>query len=267
MKINAFGLSDVGRERQTNQDRHLCLNKLAFYVVADGMGGVAGGEIASSLACHIIDVMVHHAFRDDGWIWPSQWSKDAFNPELPLESNILAFAIERAHETIQTHAQNTPGYESMGTTVVCALFHKGKAYFAHVGDSRCYLIRNEELRCLTSDHTWVKTKVWSGEITEEEARNHPMRNLLWQSLGGQAIQIEHHCEPVLAGDMLLLCSDGVTEMLTDREIGLIIQKASPDPEAAARQMVEDANEGGGRDNITAILVHVAASEEADKATG
>ena len=256
MQLTAFGKTDQGRERQYNQDRILCLDDIGAFVVADGMGGAKGGEIASTTACQVIDFCLHQARKEAGWIWPPFWSRETYDEALSLEANIINYSIDQAHYQIQHYAQNNEGYENMGTTVVMALFHGDCCYMAHVGDSRAYVLRDGQLNCLTWDHTWVHAKIWSGEITEQEAREHPMRNLLWQSLGGQSIQVEHGHQQLLPGDIFLLCSDGVTEMLTDKEVRNLIIGSGRNPDKASSMLVDAANAKGGRDNIAALIVRV-----------
>src|SRR5512140_3588983 len=251
VSVSAFGLTDVGRKRRHNEDAYLLDAERGLFVVADGMGGHAAGEVASRLTVESIQEFIAGTEDDHDNTWPF-----GYNNRYSVDGNRLSTAVERANEKVMRAVVNRPELKGMGTTVVAALFDEKRATLVHVGDSRAYLLREEELRRLTDDHSWVQEQVNAGILSEEEARSHPLKNVVTRALGGAAhVSVDLIEVPIRPGDRFLLCSDGLTGMVPDEDLfahfrsdGLI--------EKTVRQLVDTANDRGGVDNITAILVEV-----------
>lgn len=243
------GLTDVGLVRTVNQDAFSLDNDLQLWVLADGMGGHAGGDVASSIAVQTIPRVVR-----------SQCSTDSSRPVPPDEyASILCRAIESANQAIRQQAEQHPSLQGMGTTVVVAAitclptgYH---AIVAHAGDSRAYLLREDQLFLWTRDHSLVEERLALNLLTSEQARSHPLRHVLTNALG-----IDPHSHPTIQtfplepSDRILLCSDGLTKMLTDQEIqGIAMQTPSP-LASICRTLIATANQTGGEDNTTVVLI-------------
>ncbi|WP_104989752.1 PP2C family serine/threonine-protein phosphatase [Deinococcus sp. NW-56] len=229
-------LTDVGRQRRTNQDAALALDlpRGGLYAVADGMGGHAAGELAANLA---LDSLSQHYLEGRG---------------TPPER--LAGAVQAANLAVLRHAVGE--YAGMGTTLLALLVDRGAALIAHVGDSRAYLLRDGELHRLTEDHSWVAEQVRLGHLSEEEARHHQWRSVVSNALGGEErVRLELFGLPLHAGDRLLLCSDGLSGVVAESSLLELLLPAQP-PERVARTLIDAANDGGGPDNITAVVVDV-----------
>ncbi len=251
MVVSAFGLTDVGRKRRHNEDAYLIDEERGLFVVADGMGGHAAGEVASRITVESIQEYIATTEEEHESSWPF-----GFNSRVSLEGNRLTTAVEKANEKVMRAVQNRPELKGMGTTVVAALFDADRATLVHVGDSRAYLFRDGELRRLTDDHSWVQEQVNAGILSEDEAKSHPLKNVVTRALGGAAhVSVDLIEVPVRAGDRYLLCSDGLTGMLPDEELFEYFRTAHP-LDAIVKTLIEAANTRGGVDNITAILVEV-----------
>jgi protein phosphatase len=243
VRWEAAGLTDVGRVRKGNEDSFFVDDARGVFLVADGMGGHAAGEIASELASQVVGGALVRGV-DDG-----------------LEPELLADALRRslhgAHEAIIARTQQDPSTEGMGTTITAlVVLPDGRYLVGHVGDSRMYLLRGGELRQVTVDHTWVQREVDAGRLTEQGARRHRLSHILTRALGADSADKPDLLAGTLApGDLVLLCSDGLTGMLTDRMIAQTLADGGSLAEMAA-QLVAGANEKGGRDNITAVLVKI-----------
>jgi PPM family protein phosphatase len=234
MRIDAGVATDKGQVREGNEDAYLVEPPL--YAVADGMGGHRGGEVASQLALETIADL----FRKG---------------DIPL-----AEQVRRANRAVFDRSGADRAVAGMGTTLTAALVQGELAHLIHVGDSRAYLLRAGTLRQLTEDHTLVNRMVKAGEITEEEAEVHPHRNVITRSLGTEAdIDVDEQDIGLLAGDRLLLCSDGLTGMLNEEQVQAILESTSPAQEAADR-LVRAANRAGGVDNITVVVLDVTEGE-------
>ncbi len=251
MEVKAYGLTHVGRQRQHNEDSFLVEDNGGLFLVADGMGGHAAGEIASRIAVDSIAEFILHTKEDDG-TWPH-----AYDEHFKRTTNRLMAAVRMANTRVLEAMRKDARLRGMGTTVVACLADGDTMAFAHVGDSRAYLIRNNQLSRVTNDHSWVFEQVQAGMLTEVEAEKHPLRNVITRALGG-ALQITPDASEIemKAGDVYLLCSDGLTGMVPEDEILRLVTE-NPDLQAACQQLIETANERGGLDNITAILVRVA----------
>ena len=246
MKITAFGLTDVGKRRESNEDDFLLEPCRGVYAVADGMGGHAAGEIASRLAIETLQEVLQ---RDD--TASERMSVDDAGEWL---RGAVVEANRRICDSIRLHEER----RGMGTTVV-ALVHSGQnAVVGHVGDSRLYLLRGNELIRMTSDHSWVNEQVKLGLMNDDTAQRHPMRNIVTRALGSRPdVLVDLTSVQVQLGDVFLLCSDGLNTMLSDEQIQAILGGHCLDPEAACRALVEEANRHGGEDNVTVVVARLA----------
>jgi protein phosphatase len=242
MGIHAFGLSDVGRRRQANEDSFLVDPERGLFAVADGMGGHAAGEVASRLAIEAVSDSID-AGGDDVW-------RDA-------ESLLAAAqgAVQAANQKIAEAISSSVQLRGMGTTLVAALSRGEDLVVAHVGDSRAYLLRGGTIRRLTRDHSWVNEQVQLGVLSEEEASRHPFRNVITRALGGsEPVPVDAVATSLEEGDMVLLCTDGLNGMVSDSDILGLVQTAGDDLEGAVTRLVAAANTAGGEDNVTVVLL-------------
>jgi protein phosphatase len=242
------GLSDIGLARQTNQDAFAIDNDLGLWIVADGVGGHAGGGIASRIA---VDSLI-------GTIRAAASAGAALSIQPSRAVDLLKEALSIAHEAIHQAALQNQELEGMGTTIVACLLCPGfpsQAVLAHVGDSRAYLLRDRRIQALTTDHSYVQKLLSQGSLTEDEASRHPQRNVLLQALGspGQSIP-DTRIQPLEPDDELLLCTDGLTKMLREDEILSLLSDTQVSPTDIGRQLVDRANENGGKDNTTVVLI-------------
>ena len=256
-RIEVFGLSDVGRKRKHNEDSFAFDADEGLFIVADGMGGHAAGEGASKITVETIREFIPATRQKEEATWPFK-----YNHELDFNSNRLAVAIEKANERVMAAVAAQPWLKGMGTTVVAGLLNEKLLSLAHVGDSLAYLLRGKQLSCLTDDHSWVHEQVAAGILTEEEAKSHPLKNVVTRALGGGASVAPDLQELVFSpGDRYIFCSDGLTTMLSDDEIRDVLL-AEKTPRAMCEKLIELANEKGGVDNITVVIVSI---EQAAKA--
>jgi serine/threonine protein phosphatase PrpC len=249
MEVKAYGLTHVGRQRQHNEDSFLVADEAKLFLVADGMGGHAAGEIASRIAVDSISEFIVHTKEDDG-TWPH-----AYDEHYTRTTNRLMAALRMANTRVLEAMRKDARLRGMGTTVVAAMAEGGKMSVAHVGDSRAYMIRNGKISRITSDHSWVFEQVQAGMLTEAEAEKHPLRNVITRALGG-ALSVNPDASEIDSkpGDVYLLCSDGLTGMVPEEEILKLVTANADDLEKACRDLIDMANERGGLDNVTAILV-------------
>jgi PPM family protein phosphatase len=235
MRIVAGVATDTGRVRDHNEDAYIVEPPL--YAVADGMGGANAGEVASQLALETIGEMQRAG-------------------ETPLDDE-----VREANRVVFVRAGEDAKFAGMGTTVTAALASADALHLVHVGDSRAYLLRAGSLRQLTLDHTLVDRMVEAGEISRDEADVHPHRNVLLRALGTEPkVDVDALDLGVLEGDQILICSDGLTDMVTESQITAILDIASGSPQDAADRLVRAANRAGGIDNITAIVLAIAPGE-------
>lgn len=237
-----FAKTDIGKAREINQDYYSIPNSeenLQIYILADGMGGYNGGEIASKLATESA----------------KKYIENNLNQIEHTRDNILELiknAIEYANMVVFEKSKEVPELEGMGTTLDICFIYNNKIYIGHVGDSRIYRIRGEIIRKLTKDHSYVQQLVEDGKITREEANHHPKKNMLIKALGCTAyVEPDIRARNYESGDILVMCSDGLTNMVEEKEIYQVVKQ---NPETAPQRLVEMANQAGGYDNITVVTI-------------
>ncbi len=253
-RLQATGATDVGRKRQLNEDVYLIDDALGLYLVADGMGGHAAGEVASRLAADEILNSLGEPSSPNDETWPEHWDRDRSET-----ANHLVDAILSGHRRVTNAVNRDENLKGMGTTVVAAMHPAASRnlVICHVGDSRAYRWRHNRLEVLTEDHSWVHEQVAAGFLTEDAARTHPLKNVVTQALGGSSQPRVDTLETELRnGDVYVLCSDGLNSMLTDDEISEIVSNAGTLQERTDRLIVA-ANEHGGNDNVTVVLLEAA----------
>jgi protein phosphatase len=248
--IESSGHSETGPVRENNEDCFLVSADLSLFVVADGMGGHAAGEVAARLAVDAIAAFIRDTRDGDGSVsWPG-----GIDPALSFAGNRLWAAIHRAHEQVRAAARERDDYAGMGTTVVCALIEGRRLLIGHVGDSRLYRLIGGQLRAETRDDTWGATVLAGDDIDRLRAATHPMRNVLTNVIGARDVIEIHVAERELTdGEIILLCSDGVHNALGDAELTALLSGGERF-EALARVVVERAIASGGRDNATAVVL-------------
>jgi len=261
-EIQAYGLTDVGKKRKHNEDAYALDEAEGLFIVADGMGGHAAGEVAAKITVETIGEFIAATRQKEEATWPFK-----YNHELLFNSNRLAIAIEKANERVMSAVASQPWLKGMGTTVVAGLLNEKILSLAHVGDSRAYLYRAGELTRLTDDHSWVHEQVSAGILTEDEAKTHPLKNVVTRALGGgPSVAPDLREMEFLPGDAFLFCSDGLTTMLSDEEIrDCVAVDEKKDAEAVCQDLVDLANEKGGVDNITVVIVRIPNAKTTAKA--
>lgn len=263
LRARACGLSDVGVLRSHNEDCFDIDPERQMFVVADGMGGHSHGEIASRIAVQAIREYVAESAKDRA----DDGAGRAFDRPAEPQNNRMREAIRLAHDRVIKAIRQDGALHGMGTTVVGLLLDRDHVSIAHVGDSRAYRLRGGKLELLTQDHTWVNEQVVAGFLSEEQARVHPLKNVVTRALGGDSeVEVDVREWPAEPGDLFLLCSDGLTTMLSDAEILERLGSTRRLEEACSR-LVRDANARGGFDNISVVLLRIeeidADDEEAD----
>lgn len=290
MKIIAWGKTDTGRKRDHNEDNFLVDDELQLFAVADGMGGHQGGEIASRMALDVLRKEVHAAgdfsgidetfsCRDERAVTKTQpirtgtytdvlddddgangMAVDATDPA-PAEpfhpaSAVMERAAQEAGHAIFDAALGDSELRGMGTTLTALLYHAGRMHLVHAGDSRAFLFRDGRLQQLTEDHSWIWEQVKSGAMTEEEAKESKFRHIITRSVGFERdVELDARRITVEAGDCFLLCSDGMSNYVENRELEQILNETWY--RRAPQALIDLANERGGDDNITVVLVYVA----------
>jgi protein phosphatase len=253
MRLTVAGTTDVGRKRAQNEDAFLLLPEERLYCVADGMGGHASGEVASRIAVEELAEFFRLTGRDEEATWPF-----AGEAGRPLDENRLLTGIRLANLRILERSGTDPRLRGMGTTLVCASFDEGaeSVIIGHVGDSRAYLLRQGRIRQLTEDHSLLNDYIKMKKLTPEEIENFPHKNVIVRALGmKETVQVDVRYEPPRPGDVILLCSDGLSGMVSDEEMLEIVQ-ASPDLDLSCTRLIDLANQHGGVDNITVVLARV-----------
>ena len=252
MRVSFGSGTDKGLRRSTNEDCFSAREDLRLFVVADGMGGHAAGEIASQAAVEGIVAFVEatqNMSPDQTWPVP-------YDPEQTANANRLRAGFRMGNREIAAKIAASSDLRGMATTAVAVLLDGGTGTLAHVGDSRAYRLRNGQLDRLTRDHSWVEEQVRAGALSETAARQHPWRNIVTRALSGsEDLEVDITEVALEPGDRLLLCSDGVFAVLTDDQIGDVL-RGEHDLDSLCHALIQGANDGGGPDNVTAVALDV-----------
>jgi len=249
--LDIASATDPGIVRSHNEDAIAADAGLGLAVLADGMGGYNAGEVASGLTTQVLMTEMERVLRK-----VAPHAPDATSGR-PQGQRLLLEQIAKANTSVFQAAQSQPQYSGMGTTLVTGLFYDNGVTFAHIGDSRAYRLRGGELVQLTRDHSLLQEQIDCGMITPEQARYSNNKNLVTRALGiDPSVDAEITHTDARLGDLFLLCSDGLTDMVPDEDIGLALQALAPNLKLAAQQLVRMANDNGGRDNVSVILVRI-----------
>jgi len=250
-KIEFAQLSDTGKVREHNEDAIGSDPELGLMVLADGMGGYNAGEVASGIAVQIVSELAAEGAKRE--------NRDEIDPHSGMmrQSIVLRDAVYRANKIIFQTAQSQTHCEGMGTTIVAAMFYDNKISIAHVGDSRAYRLRGGQFEQVTLDHSLLQELVDRGFYSAEEAQRSTNRNYVTRALGVEpTVEVEVHEYEVLPGDVYLLCSDGLPDMVEDEDIHLTISTFNASLDVVGKQLIELANDHGGRDNVSVMLAQV-----------
>ncbi|WP_194846908.1 Stp1/IreP family PP2C-type Ser/Thr phosphatase [Candidatus Neptunochlamydia vexilliferae] len=240
--LTSYGISDVGLVRKNNEDIFLNMKEHAFFALADGMGGHNAGEIAAKEAVRFVSASIEELFisREKEW--------DIFDL-----SSFSKLCIENANSWVHHLGTKKRDYQGMGTTLCTLLFHERSLIYGHVGDSRVYRLRGGTLEQLTLDHSLSNEMLAQGQVSKEELEKLP-KNVLTRAIGTQNdVEAEIHIAPVMTNDIYLVCSDGLTDQVSDKEIAEILKNAK-DIKSATTQLVERAKQEGGHDNVTVVTI-------------
>jgi protein phosphatase len=253
MRVDAGVNTNPGRKRSRNEDHPVSDAALGLFLVIDGMGGHARGDVASQLIGDTVHQFIRDTADDRDKTWPF-----AFDPRVSYNWNRMTTAVTMADLQLARRISENEQLRGMGATMTGALIEDDKAVISHVGDCRTYLIRDEHIEQLTEDHSWVMEQVRNGSLDRSEARRHPMRNVVTRAVAGLEgnIQVDVRELPVQSGDYLLLCSDGLHGLTADEELLAHVKQSDADPQAACDALVALAIERGAPDNVTVIIVRV-----------
>lgn len=250
-KLEFVAQTDVGQVRDHNEDYVSCVEELGVAVLADGMGGLNAGEVASSMSVHLLmEELV--AWREGRPTVDTESSETS--DELPLNALVLKRAIEKTNGAVYHVSQTQPQCRGMGTTMVAVLFYDNKLAVGHIGDSRMYRFRDNRLEQLTKDHSFVQELIDKGLFTKEQARNSNRKNVVTRALGvGPVVAAEVNEFKVKTGDVYLMCSDGLSDLVPDGDIGDCLKTFNGNLAECASHLIAMANANGGKDNITVVL--------------
>jgi protein phosphatase len=249
-------LTDVGLQRDHNEDAIASDDTMGFVVLADGMGGYKAGEVASEIAVLSITAELTESLAN------RHLGKFDTTLGKQPEAQLILDAVKSANEVIYSVSQTQPKCAGMGTTLVVSVFTNNKLLVGHIGDSRMYRLRDQILSPITEDHSLLQEQIIAGLITEEQAKYSANKNLVTRALGvNPEVDLELNEYDVEVGDIYLVCSDGLTDLVDDEVIQTAINQYMPDMNVAAKRLVQMANENGGKDNVSVILVKVNASFE------
>lgn len=250
--LQSASLTDPGRVRDHNEDCIESRPEIGLYVLADGMGGYNAGEVASGMATSLISDGLQET-----WL-PADAARMSRDEARATSERMLREQIGRANSAIFNTSQNNPECAGMGTTLVVCLYHDNFMTVAHIGDSRLYRLRGDSMEQVTRDHSLLQEQLDSGLITPEEAKLSQNKNLVTRALGiDPTVEPEIHVYETQKDDTYLLCSDGLSDMVEDEEIRLTLITLRQNPSLTVQQLVQAANDNGGRDNISAMLIRVA----------
>jgi len=252
MGVSSAAATDTGLRRSTNEDSFSIRGDLGLFVVADGMGGHAAGEVASKAAVEGIVAFVEATVA----MSPDQTWPIPFDPEQSVNANRLCAGFRMGNRQLAAQIASSSELRGMATTAVAVLIEGDTGTLAHVGDSRAYRLRDGQLERLTRDHSWVEEQIRVGALSESAARQHPWRNIVTRALSGsEELEVDIQEVALQSGDRLLLCSDGVFTVLGDDEISDVL-RAEGDLDSRCQALIQGANDGGGPDNVTAVVLEV-----------
>ncbi len=258
MRLSSAWATDKGLRRSINEDSVSVREDLRLFVVADGMGGHAAGEVASRAAVEGIVSFVEATQT----ISPDQTWPIPFDPELSMNANRLRAGFRMGNWRLAEQIASSSELRGMATTAVAMLIDGGTGTLAHVGDSRAYRLRDGQLERLTRDHSWVEEQIRVGALSETAARRHPWRNIVTRALSGsEDLEVDIQEVSLQSGDRLLLCSDGVFTVLDDDQISDVLRREA-DLDSLCHALIQGANDGGGPDNVTAVVLEVDAGSPA-----
>ncbi len=239
------GLTDKGLKRENNEDYISLPNEnegIKLFILADGLGGVNAGEVASKTATKIVRDYIRSHFIE------IERNKEELE-------RIIKDSIIEANKKIIELGKSNPDYKGMGTTLIVVLIYRGRIHIGHVGDSRVYRLRQNIFRQITKDHSYVQELVKQGTISQEEAKTHPQKNILLKAIGGdEEIKPDVITKGFVKGDIILMCSDGLTNLVDDKYIYEIIMQNMYDVNVACKKLIDKANRNGGLDNVSAIII-------------
>jgi PPM family protein phosphatase len=249
--LQSASLTDPGRVRDHNEDCIESRPEIGLFVLADGMGGYNAGEVASGMATSLIADGLQEAWK------PREVDRMGREEAKSLSEKVIRDQIARANNAIFTTSQNNPECAGMGTTLVVTHFYDNFMAVAHIGDSRLYRLRDDVMEQVTRDHSLLQEQLDSGLITPEEAKLSQNKNLVTRALGiDPTVEPEIHTYETQADDIFLLCSDGLSDMVEDEEIRLTLITLKTNPNLTVQQLIQAANDNGGRDNISAMLIRI-----------
>jgi serine/threonine protein phosphatase PrpC len=250
VKVISCGRTDIGQKRPHNEDSIGIFDEYGIYIVADGMGGHAAGEVASSAAVDTLKEFILQTRMDQDFTWPF-----GMNAEKTVSENILDTGIQLANRKVCSLAETNPDYTGMGTTLAVILVADSRVLIGHVGDSRVYKYRDGNLALMTHDHSWVNEQLQKNILTEDEAKNHRWKNIITRALGNRLdLQVDIRKLEFDPGDLFILCSDGLTGMVEDEGIKSILDRSNGNLETTTEELIAAANAAGGQDNISVVLI-------------
>jgi protein phosphatase len=248
--LEAYGQTDVGRRRKLNEDNFLVDTEANLYAVCDGMGGHNAGEVASKMAIETLGAFIQKSHKEKEITWPY-----GLDVNLSFDGNRLKTAIKLANKKVYKAADNREDYTGMGTTAVAAIVTGKVMTVGSAGDSRCYSVRDGKLAQLTRDDSWVSAAWAEGILSADEIERHPLKNVITKAVGAKdTIDIEVVEYSFAPGDVAFLCSDGLHAMLKDEEILKVLTPFPASLQEAATKLIEAANEAGGKDNVSVVLL-------------
>jgi len=248
--LEAYGQTDVGRRRKLNEDNFLVATEPGLFAVCDGMGGHNAGEVASKMAIETLQAFIEKSHREKEITWPY-----GLDVNLSFDGNRLKTAVKLANKKVFRAADNREDYTGMGTTAVAALVSENVLTVGSAGDSRCYLLRAGKLTQLTRDDSWVSAALGEGILNSDEIERHPLRNVITKAVGAkETIELDVVEQKLEPGDLALICSDGLHAMLSDDQILATLTPVPATLEEAAGKLIDAANEAGGKDNVSVVLL-------------
>ncbi len=249
--LEMVSMSHPGMVRAHNEDSVACEPDLGLVVLADGMGGYNAGEVASGIAVSVVISEIKHAMEE---IRPEDQDEESGGD---VAVSLLRNNVQKANSSIYHAAHSQPQYSGMGTTIVSGLFYDNRVAVAHIGDSRMYRLRGDVLESITKDHSLLQEQIDSGMISKADARQSQNKNLVTRAVGIDAeVETEIHVHEVRRGDVYVLCSDGLNDMVEDNDIAEIVKTLKANLPLMASQLIQTANDNGGRDNVSVIVVKV-----------